>query len=128
MTTETDLLEGTTLDDIMSGLADDNEHEAYRAIAALRQRVKVLTEALEQCRLNLDRPTTLAAIIDTMSECAKSLRKTVTALSRPSLEPTLGSHTEGVGAMPTARSGVLRTEPEDVSALRAPATIAKGEK
>ena len=32
---------------------------------------------------------------------------------------------DGIGAMPTARSGVLRTEPcSTVSALRAPATIA----
>ncbi len=32
-----------------------------------------------------------------------------------------------IGAMPSARSGVLRTEPVPVSSLRAPATIAKGD-
>lgn len=33
------------LDEIMSGLAEDNEHDAYDAIRSLRQRVEALTEA-----------------------------------------------------------------------------------
>ncbi len=83
--------------------------------------------AIEQDEYGIEHPHNNECLLGSASFGLSNIPLWNTRVSRPSLEPTLGSHTEGVWAMPSARSGVLRTEPEDVSALRAPATIANGD-